>query len=88
MSVKKDRMFFVCLVLLIGLGGLLYKTFQTNPVIENCKEAGRAPLIYPDYTQLVVPPNIAPMNFVVKEDADEYYVKIYTDNDPVIAVYS
>lgn len=32
---------------------------------ENVAEAAGVPSIYPDYTDVVIPPNIAPMNFEI-----------------------
>ena len=34
--------------------------------------------IYPDYTNLIIPYNIAPLNFTINEDADTYITKIYS----------
>lgn len=36
----------------------------------------RQPRIRPDYSRLVIPPNIAPLNFLVEEPASEYRVRI------------
>jgi hypothetical protein len=38
---------------------------------------GHPPRIRPDYTQVVMPPNIAPLNFLVEEPGVEYRVRIY-----------
>ena len=43
--------------------------------------AGRAATIRPDYSDMTIPPNIAPMNFMVEEDATAYRVKVYSDTD-------
>ena len=32
--------------------------------------------IYPDYRDIVVPPNIAPLNFMVKSEGDEYVAAV------------
>ncbi len=37
------------------------------------------PRLDPDYTSLVIPPNIAPLNFRVKEDGQDYFVRISSD---------
>jgi Tol biopolymer transport system component len=34
--------------------------------------------IYPDYTNLTIPPNIAPLNFTIDQDADGYFTKVYS----------
>ena len=38
--------------------------------------AGRPPRIHPDYADAVIPPNIAPLNFLVQEDASQCRVRI------------
>ena len=45
------------------------------------------PQIYPDYTGITIPPNIAPMNFTIETDGDEYYTEISAPNTPAIAVH-
>jgi Tol biopolymer transport system component len=40
--------------------------------------ASRAANIFPDYSGLTIPANIAPLNFTVKETAEDYIVKIYS----------
>ena len=35
--------------------------------IDEYNSADRTPGIYPDYTETVIPPNIAPLNFIVQE---------------------
>ena len=42
--------------------------------------------IYPDYTDIQIPPNIAPMNFSIEEDAKKFYVKFYSENGPAIKI--
>jgi hypothetical protein len=39
------------------------------------RNEGRLPQIFPDYTGLVVPANIAPMNFLMKEEGEKFAVK-------------
>lgn len=45
-------------------------------VPENSTSNGKQVIIYPDYTDVTIPPNIAPLNFIVKSVADEYVVRI------------
>jgi hypothetical protein len=40
-------------------------------------DAGRLPHVRPDYCQITIPPNIAPLNFLVEEPGIEYRVRIY-----------
>lgn len=41
---------------------------------DSAQPAGRQPVISPDYLDVTIPPNIAPMNFSVSEEADLFKV--------------
>jgi hypothetical protein len=47
-----------------------------------------APVIEPDYTGLTIPPNIAPLNFIIREKGETYSVRIHSDNGPEINLSS
>jgi hypothetical protein len=47
-----------------------------HPTIEKYNNTNRAPKIYPDYTGIVIPPNIAPLNFMINEKGEQFYVRI------------
>ena len=49
---------------------------DANLPIDNPPQTARAVKIYPDYSGAVVPPNIAPLNFLVQENAARYSVRI------------
>lgn len=51
-------------------------------------EIKRAPLITPDYEGVTIPSNIAPLNFTVKEKADDYLVKIHSGDGEAVSVSS
>jgi len=40
--------------------------------IPQAEESGRQATIYPDYTSVTIPPNISPMNFDIRDEADAY----------------
>ncbi|WP_321995719.1 hypothetical protein [Draconibacterium orientale] len=44
--------------------------------------------IYPDYKEVTIPANIAPLNFLVDEEGDAYYLNIFGENEGNLAVYS
>ena len=50
----------------------------TGPQVPtgNVEDAGCGPKILPDYTSIVIPPNIAPLNFEIDMPGDEYVVKV------------
>lgn len=45
---------------------------------------GTVPAIFPDYTDVTIPANIAPMNFLVDEQADEYITVLESAGGQVI----
>jgi len=65
--------------------------------LSNCKKVDQNIIIYPDYSGITIPCNLAPLNFAVKEPADKY-VAVYnfkskemfriTSGDGVISVSS
>jgi len=56
--------------------------------IDGAAPAGRAPKIRPDYTQTVIPANIAPPNFRVEEPGTRYLLKIRSARGKAITVAS
>ncbi len=61
---------------------------NATAVVKDYREVSRMPAIKPDYTGTVIPPNIAPLNFVVLEPGTDYLVKIYSTNGKSIDVPS
>ncbi len=50
--------------------------------------ANRLPRINPDYNDICLPPNIAPLNFTVLEEGEYYYVKISSGSGQPLEVFS
>ena len=56
-----------------------------NPDTYQVVELTRAPKIFPDYSDIVVPPNSAPLNFRIHETGKSFRVKVhFQDEDPLI----
>lgn len=51
-------------------------TACTAKLPEEYTENGRRPRIYPDYTEVTVPSNIAPLHFLVKEAVDQCVTRL------------
>jgi hypothetical protein len=51
-------------------------------------KADRLPTLFPDYAGIIIPLNIAPLNFIVKENAVEYCVNFYGDDNGGFKVIS
>lgn len=64
-------------------------TFSSDPVtIEEYAQVSAPPKIKPDYSGIVIPPNIGPLNFVIHEPGTGYYVKAYSAEGTPLKVYS
>ena len=52
---------------------------------KNAQEVNRMPSIYPDYYDLTLPPNIAPLNFIINETATKFRVEISGETgEPIV----
>jgi hypothetical protein len=71
-------------VLFVGV--LAYALNDGKDSIEQSILIDRAPIIIPDYFGAVIPPNIAPLNFLVKEDGLRYVIKISSQQGNPIEV--
>jgi len=79
---------FLAVVLVVSsIGLLVYNPLRKKVTLEPCISIGRLARINPDYCGIVCPPNIAPLNFVVKEEGRELFVKIYSDNGKPIEIH-
>ncbi|MHC4986846.1 MAG: hypothetical protein ACYTFO_11940, partial [Planctomycetota bacterium] len=81
------------LVLFIGLGLLaggawVYYDMPWAGVPSDAIPTGRAVKIVPDYTECVIPPNIAPLNFIIDQDGSQYRVRIHGPSGPDFVVAS
>jgi len=61
---------------------------RNRPNLEDCASIERKPSISPDYTEIILPPNIAPTNFIIKENAIAYYVHISSETGDDIDIFS
>lgn len=72
---------------LFVLPGVLFFTCH-RVQIKEYSQLDRLPTIAPEYIDIVVPPNIAPLNFVIKETGKQYLVRIGSSKGEVIEIAS
>lgn len=72
----KNSFRFTCLMALCTLLLATGCVRRSASVPAKYAEEHRHAIAYPDYANVVVPPNIAPLNFVVHEGAGEYVVRL------------
>jgi hypothetical protein len=73
---------------LLSVGLLLAASAFTGPRPEGAVPAGRPPRISPDYADVVIPPNIAPLNFRILEPCDEARLTLQSETGPVLDLKS
>ncbi len=69
-------------------GTALYIFAGKRAVIEQYDSVNRPAKIHPDYSDIVIPANIAPMNFKVEEKGLKYFVRIHSQQGEPIEVVS
>ncbi len=69
-------------------GGTAWAVWLRKPNVELAVLVPREPQITPDYTGVVLPPNIAPLNFAIQEPGQRFLVRIQSETDAVIEVVS
>jgi len=69
-------------------GALAYGLRGRAVQIDEYSDIDRSPSIYPDYSSTVIPPNIAPLNFLVQEEGSCYLARIYSGKGEGIEVFS
>jgi hypothetical protein len=55
--------------------------YEPTVTIEQYSAVDSHPRIRPDYTEIVIPPNIAPLNFAVQEPGIAFFVRISADHE-------
>ena len=77
----------VICVIAVGIP-MWWFVFGKSVKIENPVLVSRRPTIKPDYSDTVIPANIAPLNFVVCEPGIGYSVQIHSQNSEPVEVFS
>ena len=72
----------------LSAGALGYVLWNPKESIEQYNSIERTARIRPDYWGTVIPPNIAPLNFLVQEEGSHYCVKISSKQGQPIEVFS
>jgi hypothetical protein len=69
---------FLILMTLVStiLAAIWVPVWRERPSVKNALHITRPPQISPDYSGLVIPPNIAPLNFSIREEGQRFFVRI------------
>jgi hypothetical protein len=75
------------IVLLMAVGAAALASCGRGPDLSSAVAVEAAPRIDPDYASIVIPPNIAPLNFRVLDEGEDCVVRISSDAAPTIAIH-
>lgn len=81
MAVKKIHIILLSLCFIWAMGCSVSE-------VKNYSETDTSVKIDPDYSCIVLPPNIAPLNFKIQEDSKEFRIYIYSENGEKIIIKS
>jgi hypothetical protein len=84
----KANFIYVIIVCALIAASLLYACRGNKVTITQSSFIDRPAKIQPDYTGSVIPPNIAPLNFVIQHDGAGYFVKIYSEKGSPVEIFS
>jgi hypothetical protein len=70
----------LCLFLILFFGLLFCQGCDKEPA-GNTENTGRMPVIAPDYTDVTIPPNIAAMNFVIREEGTSFKISATSEGN-------
>ena len=81
---RRSAVIGVCAGVIILLGAWL--VCRASETAGPCIQIAHKPNIAPDYSDIVIPCNIAPLNFRILEKGRAYRVKIHSDRGPAIEI--
>ncbi|NIA21367.1 MAG: cytochrome C biosynthesis protein [Anaerolineaceae bacterium] len=88
MTGRSNQLILVCLAWAVLALGALPGCDDSAGVPDEVTAIDRSPGIRPDYSGLVIPPNIAPLNFVVNEPGRRYVVRIRGEHGEPLVIGS
>jgi len=85
---KNYKYAILLVIVAIGAGIVICFKRDVNEDFVNFIQVDRKARIHPDYSSIVIPANISPMNFAVREDGELYCVRISSRKGSQIEVFS
>jgi hypothetical protein len=77
----KKASIIVSITLIVSFMLFAVYSLGHSPDPQNFKKSNEFPKIFPDYSNLNLPPEIAPINFEIQEPGDRFLVRLYSKNN-------
>jgi hypothetical protein len=88
MPENNKKIKFISALFVIIIAGFIYLGFfQRSQPGSNFVTVDRQPVIEPDYSECIIPPNIAPLNFKIREPGKNFYIEIKSVAGMTIKVF-
>ena len=85
---KRTRVIVVIVAVAMIACTLVFILHEDKVTIDQVNLIDRPARIHPDYSGTVIPPNIAPLNFSIRENGSHYCVRIYSKQSKTIEIFS
>lgn len=87
---KTRKAKLICAIIVCALIAvlLLYACCDRKVTITQYSSIDRPAKVQPDYVGSVIPPNIAPLNFVIQQEGAGYFVRIYSEKGKPIEIFT
>jgi Tol biopolymer transport system component len=85
---KKAKLIYPIIVCVLIAVSLLYSCRGKKVTITQYSSIDRPAKVQPDYAGSVIPPNIAPLNFIIQQDGEGYFVQIHSEKGKPIEIFS
>jgi hypothetical protein len=85
---SKVKVIFALILCALIAASLLYFDRNKKYTITRYSSIDQPVKVRPDYAGCVIPPNIAPLNFVIQQEGTGFFVKIYSEKGKPIEVFS
>lgn len=84
----KAKLIYAIIICTIIVLSLLYASHNRKVTITQYITIDRPSKVQPDYNGCVIPPNIAPLNFVIQQHGSAYFVRIYSEKGKPVEIFS
>jgi len=88
MTRKSRRFILAAIAIAVSAGGAWMMVQFQRPSVDDASAVPRLPQIRPDYSDITVPPNIAPLNFSIREQGTRFLVRIASETGVPLEIVS